>query len=189
MNKKELRKIYRSKRDELGAAARMKMDDLMLIQLQTADLPFISSLLSYWPVEQNSEPNAHLFTSYLEFKNPGMIVAYPRADFFLDEMIAIATNESTSFLQNEFNIHEPEDGDNVDAPELDMILIPLLAFDQKGYRVGYGKGFYDKFLENCRADCLKVGFSYFDPVEQIDDKAEFDVPLDLCITPHTVYVF
>ena len=70
-----------------------------------------------------------------------------------------------------------------------MVILPLLAFDQQGYRVGYGKGFYDKFLSGCREDCLKVGFSYFEPIETIDDCNEFDVPLDLCITPQNVYVF
>jgi len=64
-----------------------------------------------------------------------------------------------------------------------------LTVDEKGYRVGYGKGFYDRFLQHCRPDCLKVGLSYFPPVAEISDKDEFDVPLDLCITPATTYVF
>jgi 5-formyltetrahydrofolate cyclo-ligase len=73
--------------------------------------------------------------------------------------------------------------------DIDMILVPLLAFDKKGYRVGYGKGFYDKYLADCRKNCIKAGFSYFDPVDEIADKGDFDVPLDLCITPQSVYVF
>ena len=73
--------------------------------------------------------------------------------------------------------------------EIDLVFVPLLAFDKKGFRVGYGKGFYDKWLAGCRPDCIKVGFSYFEPVESIDDRHEFDVPLNLCITPHNVYVF
>ena len=92
-------------------------------------------------------------------------------------------------LKNEFNIYEPEEGNRVDPTEIDMILVPLLAYDKKGYRVGYGKGFYDKFFAGCRKDCIKAGFSYFEPVDEITDKADFDVPLDLCITPQTVYVF
>jgi 5-formyltetrahydrofolate cyclo-ligase len=70
-----------------------------------------------------------------------------------------------------------------------MIIIPLLAFDEKGYRVGYGKGFYDRYLKECREDCLKIGLSYFEAVPSVDDAAEFDVPLDFCITPQRTYVF
>jgi 5-formyltetrahydrofolate cyclo-ligase len=77
----------------------------------------------------------------------------------------------------------------MEAGELDMIFVPLLAFDTRGYRVGYGKGFYDKYLAGCSNDCIKVGFSYFGPVSSIDDHHEFDVPLDLCITPQNIYVF
>ena len=152
-------------------------------------IPFITSLLSYWPIEENSEPNVHLITDYLEFKNPELVVAYPKSDFILDEMIAVTVDAETEFIQNEHNIFEPENGNVLDASEIDMILVPLLAFDKKGYRVGYGKGFYDKYLEECRKECIKVGFSYFEPVDQITDKLDFDVPLDLCITPHSVYVF
>ncbi len=189
MIKKEIRNAFREKRNALSAPERAKLDDLLLIQFQKADLPFINSLLSYWPIEENSEPNAHLFTDYMEFKNPGLVIAYPKSDFFMDEIVAVATNGETSFVKNEFNIYEPEEGSHVAANEIDMVLVPLLAFDKKGYRVGYGKGFYDKFLAGCRKDCIKVGFSYFEPVDEITDKDDFDVPLDLCITPQKVYVF
>ena len=64
-----------------------------------------------------------------------------------------------------------------------------VAFDEKGFRIGYGKGFYDKYLADCSIDCLKVGFCYFEPVDSIEDSKEFDVPLNLCITPQNVYVF
>ena len=189
MIKRELRKIYWEKRNALTAAEQSKLDDLLLIQFQTANLPFISTLFSFWPIEENKEPNAHLFTDYLEFKNPELVIAYPKSDFFMDEMFAVSTNAETSFIKNEFNIYEPEEGNRIETDEIDMILVPLLAFDKNGYRVGYGKGFYDKFLAGCRKDCIKAGLSYFPPVNVIADKDEFDVPLDLCITPQTVYVF
>ena len=70
-----------------------------------------------------------------------------------------------------------------------MILVPLLAFDRKGMRVGYGKAFYDKFLAGCKPDIIKVGVSILDPVESIDDVYEHDVPLSCCITPKEFYDF
>ena len=104
-------------------------------------------------------------------------------------MQAIATDIDTPFEKRNGNIHEPDEGAPVPVIEIEMVFVPLVAFDQKGYRVGYGKGFYDKYLARCADDCLKTGFSYFDPVNSIDDRHEFDVPLDLCITPQNVYVF
>ncbi|MEO7924586.1 MAG: 5-formyltetrahydrofolate cyclo-ligase [Chitinophagaceae bacterium] len=190
MIKKEIRKNYRDKRYSLTVPEQAKLDDLLLISFQSAALPFISSLLSYWPIEENNEPNTHLFTGYLEFNNPGLKVAYPKADFSTNEMKAFATTKDTGFIKVKYNIHEPATGEEEISPgDIDMVLVPLLAFDEQGYRVGYGKGFYDKYLAGCRPGCIKAGFSYFPPVESIADKDEFDVPLDLCITPQTVYVF
>jgi 5-formyltetrahydrofolate cyclo-ligase len=68
-------------------------------------------------------------------------------------------------------------------------LVPLLAFDPKGYRVGFGRGYYDKYLSLCKPDVIKIGLSYFEPVEVIDDVQDFDVPLSYCITTDNVYAF
>ena len=189
MLKKDARRLYREKRMKLSDAERSKLDDLMLIQFQTVDLPFLESLLSYWPIEENHEPNTHLFTEFLKFRNPELKVCYPVANFQSMTMEAIATDIDTPFEKRSLNIHEPNGGLAVPVVEIEMIFVPLLAFDEKGFRIGYGKGFYDKYLADCSIDCLKVGFCYFEPVDSIEDSNEFDVPLNLCITPQNVYVF
>lgn len=189
MTKKELRKIYREKRNALTHSERSRFDDLLLIQLQTVNLPFINTLFTYWPIAANNEPDTHLFTDYIEFRNPELVIAYPKSDFTSHEMTAVIVTRDTAFSRNSHGIHEPADGPLLKAEEIDMVFVPLLAFDKKGYRAGYGKGFYDKFLASCRKDCLFTGFSYFEPVDVISDTDDFDVPLDLCITPQNVYVF
>ena len=73
--------------------------------------------------------------------------------------------------------------------EIDLVIVPLLCFDKKGNRVGYGKGYYDRFLKQCRKDCIKIGFSYFDPIDQVEDINKFDVKLDYGITPDAIYQF
>ena len=174
---------------QLSDAERSKMDDLMLIQFQSVELPFLQSVLSYWPIEENNEPDTHLFTEYLKFRNPELKICYPVSDFVNMIMQAVATDIDTPFEKRHLNIHEPGEGIPVPAIEIEMVFVPLLAFDREGYRVGYGKGFYDKYLAQCTGDCIKTGFCYFDPIPSIDDRNEFDVPLDLCITPQNVYVF
>ncbi|MDP4262123.1 MAG: 5-formyltetrahydrofolate cyclo-ligase [Bacteroidota bacterium] len=189
MQKKEARKIYRERRMKLSEAERSKSDDLMLIAFQSVELPFLEYLLSYWPIEENNEPNTHLFTEFLKFRNPEIKICYPVSDFKTLTLQAVATGIDTPFEKRKLDIYEPEEGEPVPAAGIDMVFVPLLAFDRDGYRIGYGKGFYDKYLAGCRDDCLKAGFCYFDPIDLIDDRHEFDVPLDLCITPQNVYVF
>src|SRR5687767_8465713 len=113
MLKSDARKLYKQKRSELTAAERMKFDDLLLIQLQNIELPFITFLLSYWPIESLHEPNTHLFTDYIEFLNPELVVCYPKTQFDPASMKAIQTNDDTKFRKNQFNIYEPEEGEEV----------------------------------------------------------------------------
>jgi 5-formyltetrahydrofolate cyclo-ligase len=189
MTKQALRTIYKEKRIQLSDKERAKLDDLLLIQLQTVSIPFIQTLLSYWPIEQFKEPNTHLFTDFIAFRNPELTIAYPAADFTTGQMKAIIVTDETVFEKRETGILEPEDGVELPIDEIDVVLVPLLVTDKKGYRVGYGKGFYDRFLSGCKKDCIKIGFSYFELVNEIANTNEFDVPLNYCITPQVVYVF
>lgn len=97
----------------------------------------------------------------------------------------------TSLIENQWKIPEPDPltSQKVDPEQIDAIFVPLLAFDLKGYRVGYGGGYYDRFLKKCRPDAIKIGLSFFDPVEKIEDKDQYDVPLDICITAETIHQF
>ncbi|MGI8636232.1 MAG: 5-formyltetrahydrofolate cyclo-ligase [Segetibacter sp.] len=190
MLKNELRNTYKKKRIELPLAERAKLDDLLLIQLQ--NLYFSGDrqlLMSYWPLERHYEPNTLLYTRYLEHAIPALKVTFPVVDFKTFEMEAVLVHEDTDFIENKYGIPEPEEGEKIANEEIDIVFVPLLAFDKMGYRVGYGKGYYDRFLKTCRADVLSIGFSYFDAVDEIEDRNQFDVPLNYCITPHKIYEF
>jgi 5-formyltetrahydrofolate cyclo-ligase len=104
-------------------------------------------------------------------------------------MEAIACHADTIFQANAINILEPLETEVIDPLDIDMVLVPMLVCDVAGNRVGFGKGYYDRYLSRCRPDCLKVGLSYFTPIDRVEDANEFDVPLNFCITPEKVYVF
>jgi 5-formyltetrahydrofolate cyclo-ligase len=97
--------------------------------------------------------------------------------------------QATEFATSDWGIPEPVDGIPVDPAVFDVALIPLLVFDTQGHRVGYGKGFYDRYLARCRPDCLKIGVSLFDAVTPIEDMEVHDVALDMAICPFQVYDF
>lgn len=189
MLKKELRKKYRAERLALSPMQRNKLDDLILIRFQKLRLPALDVVLSFYPIEAKAEINTFIITDFLGFRNPGLQVCYPKTDIFQNTMQAVVAMDETDFEENAYGIPEPTGGAVVDPHLLDAIFVPMLAFDKKGNRVGYGKGFYDRFLLQCRHDCLRIGLSYFDAVASIDDASNFDVPLNYCITPHTTYVF
>lgn len=114
----------------------------------------------------------------------------PRCNFKTKTMEAILFDpEATVLVKNKQQIPEPLYGETVDPKLIDAIIIPLLAFDQQGHRVGYGGGFYDRFLEKCRPDVLKIGVSLFPPVAKILDTHHQDVCLTHCITPEKIYDF
>jgi len=190
MIKKELRTLYREKRAALSEQERLRMDDLLLIRFQQLAIPFeVDILLSYWPLKQHTEVNTHLMTDYLQFRMPGLQIAYPVSDFTHHSMKVLLVNDDTSFRVNQYGIAEPADGEEIDPGEVGMVFVPLLAFDTKGYRVGYGKGFYDRFLARCTEDIIKVGFSFFEPVAAISDIDQFDIPLTFGVTPNQLYEF
>jgi 5-formyltetrahydrofolate cyclo-ligase len=70
-----------------------------------------------------------------------------------------------------------------------VVFVPLLGYDVQGNRVGYGKGFYDAFLSQCKKDVVKIGLSFFEPEQEITDVLNTDIRLDYCVTPTTVYSF
>ncbi len=190
MTKQQLRHLYKQKRLDLSPSQQLKLDDLLLIQFQRLALPEkMQTLLSYWPIEKFREVNTYLYTRYLQFAIPNLQLAYPVVDG--DGMKAVLTDDDTEFVENMYGIPEPvEHETNVLLPkDIDLIFVPLLAFDNNGFRVGYGKGYYDRFFPQCRANICKVGFSYFHPVDKIDDTHHYDVSLNYCITPERIYEF
>jgi 5-formyltetrahydrofolate cyclo-ligase len=72
---------------------------------------------------------------------------------------------------------------------MDVVFVPLLAFDENGQRVGYGKGFYDRFLNECKEDVITVGLSFFEAENELIEANATDVPLRYCVTPERVYEF
>ncbi|HEX3024964.1 MAG TPA: 5-formyltetrahydrofolate cyclo-ligase [Chitinophagaceae bacterium] len=190
MTKKELRNIYKQKRTSIAAKDKLIWDDLLLIQFQKINLENIRTVFVYWPMENMNEPDTHAAIRYLQHMIPDLQLAYPVIHQNLtSEMKAVLTGDETDFFENSLGIIEPENGIEIDPTTIDLVLMPMLICDEAGNRIGFGKGYYDRFLIRCRKNVIKIAFSYFDPVDKIDDTNAFDVPLNFCITPRTIYEF
>ena len=105
---------------------------------------------------------------------------YSLTNYILDDDVILELNK--------YGIPEPKNGKKIKNNLIDVVFVPLLSYDKKGSRVGYGKGFYDRFLSNQKNNIIKVGLSFFGPEETVEKK-EFDQSLDYCITPEKVFSF
>ena len=149
----------------------------------------ISYLHTFLPITKFNEINTHLIIEKLQADYPWIKIVIPK---ILPENLTmehIIYNTKLEFLENNWGIAEPVDGEKVMPEENDLIIVPMLACDIGGNRVGYGKGYYDRFLAKCKPSAIKVGLSYHGPIKKISDANEFDIKLNYCITPDKIYNF
>ena len=143
----------------------------------------------YYPITGKHEFNSLLLKEHLQKRYPRLKFVLPKSNTEDHSLTNILWETGTPLSMNQWGITEPEHGKEIDSKLIDMVVVPLLAFDKKGNRIGYGKGFYDRFLADCRPDVLKAGTCYFEPEELLPEISEHDIPLDFCVTPRKIWKF
>ena len=187
MLKSEARKHFLNKRKALSLTECVKLDDLLLIQFQRFKMGDVQKVGSFYPMDTHHEPNVLLLADYLKAVIPTIEFAYPRIN--PDKLSMDFFAETETLTENSWGIQEPIPLNKLMPIQMEAILVPLLGFDLAGHRVGFGKGFYDRFFENYPKSHLRVGISYFEPIPKLEDTQQFDVPLTHCITPWKIYEF
>lgn len=188
MQKKELRKTYLEQmKSQMPPEREEKSRRIAERFFDEFDLTNIKFLHLFLAIEKFGEIKTEFIFRRVWREFPHIKTLVPRLDFAENLMRSVEFDEAVKLTENKWEIHEPACGEVVENNLIDAVLIPLLCFDERGFRVGYGKGFYDKFLAQCRADTLKIGLSFFESVREIADVSEFDIKLDFCITPDKIY--
>ena len=187
MTKAELRKKYKTFR--LNLTSNDIEDFSLAIANQLLKLPiwnhsFYHIFLS---IIEHKEINTDYILTILSGKDKNIVVS--KSNFETNTLTNYLLTDNTVLSKNSWGIPEPIDGIEIDNKKVDVVFVPLLAFDKNGHRVGYGKGFYDNFLINCKPNTLKVGLSFFKAEDLIEDIYENDIKLDYCVTPETIYRF
>ena len=187
MTKEQLRSKYKSLRKTLDHA--QKEDFSLAIANKLLDLDIWKSAYYhlFLTIDTKNEIDTDYILHILQGKDKHVVISKSNfSDYSLSHYLL---TDSTVLKLNSFNVPEPEDGIEVTVNQIEVVFIPLLAFDLAGNRVGYGKGYYDRFLSACNATTLKIGLSYFDAEPIITDIGTDDVKLDYCVTPHQIYRF
>lgn len=187
MNKTALRQKYKALRNLLSENEVEEMSLAVANKILTIPLWEKTYFHIFLPITEQKEVNTEFILHLLSGKDKEIIVS--KADFATRNMTHFLLTDNTKIKKNEYNIPEPVNGIEVPSKKIDVVFVPLLAFDKKGHRVGYGKGFYDKFLSECKPDVIKIGLSFFEPEEIIEDVFEGDIQLDYCVTPNSIHSF
>jgi len=187
VEKRALRKKYKQLRKELGKDERETRSLSIANQMLTLDIWEKEFYHVFLPIERLLEVNTEYILSILSGKDKNIVIS--KSNFESMEMDHYLLLDNTKIVVNEYGIPEPDSGIPISLDQIDVVFVPLLAYDNSGNRVGYGKGFYDRFLAKCREDVLTVGLSYFEPeVNEIPIK-DIDISIKYTISPKKVWKF
>lgn len=167
----------------------LKCEEIRKQFVNTFHLETIHSVHCFLPILKQKEINTWLLIESLRTLKPGIHIVVSVSIPQTHELHHYLLEEHTQLEENRWGIPEPTGGREVDPQEIDMVLLPLLAYDKRGHRVGYGKGFYDRFLAKCRQDVVSVGLCFEQPVDDIEGIHEYDYQMDYCVTPEKVWRF
>ena len=189
MKKQELRKIYLEKRRQLSETKYEMLNQALLQQFITLDFSGTTAVHIFLPMLRTKEPDTWLLIKYLQTAYPHIKRFFPKANFKQKKLLNFLDDEQLVIAENKFGIPEPVSGNQFYIDKNSIVIVPLLAFDLQGNRVGYGGGFYDRFLAECELGTRFIGMSFFEPVDWIEDTDELDVKLQQCITPEKIFSF
>ncbi|MDG1014593.1 MAG: 5-formyltetrahydrofolate cyclo-ligase [Flavobacteriaceae bacterium] len=187
LNKKQLRAEIKQRRRNLTLK---EIEDFsiqisnLIINLPIWKYSFYHIFLS---IKSLNEVNTEPLLAILLGKDKN--IAISKTNFEARTMSHILLQDNTVLKLNPQNIPEPINGVEISSKQIEVVFVPLMAFDKLGNRIGYGKGFYDIFLKRCSKNTLKIGLSFFEAENFIIENNPHDVPLDYCITPKQVYFF
>lgn len=188
--KKSLRKELMARRDALSLEQVESYSQEIFVRWRNRfPLRQIAWMHVFQSMDNSNEVRTGPFVDYLRVKHPRIKIAVPIVDPVLGALRHAYIHDEVEMVKNKWGIPEPKmPVEFVQPLMMDMVLVPLLGFDMKGYRIGYGKGYYDRFLNLLRPKCLTIGVGYecCKVAEGLPIEAH-DVPLDFVVTESAVY--
>jgi 5-formyltetrahydrofolate cyclo-ligase len=189
VNKSELRRLYLQKRLTLNEPEYLQLNTQLCDRFfETVDFSSVKIIHSYLPLKEKKEPDTWLIIERIRKEFPHIRLSLPKINA-VGQMENIFLQSAHQLQKNWWGIEEPINGTSTLSEKIDLVIVPLLCFDHRGNRVGYGKGYYDRFLLSCKPDVKKIGLSFFNEAVIIDDLTTNDIPLTACVTPTKVIVF
>lgn len=190
MTKAEARTQARAQRAALSPEERTRLSEaLTQVFLESVYVKEVRCLNAFLPLARHHEPDLRPLLAYLHAEHPLIQLTVPHLIPGSDDFDAVGYHPAITLQKGGHGTEIPAEPVPVSPLAIDLVLVPLLAYDQRGYRAGYGGGYYDRFLSRCRPDVRKIGVSFFGPIPRLDDVWHGDIRLDACLTPTRLQSF
>ena len=187
MKKQTLRLNFKKKRSAFSDG---KVQDLSIDianQVLKLNIWDYNNFHVFFPIEKNNEIDTKLIIQVIQGKDKNVIL--PKLNLENKSFVNFLLTDATLLKENRLGISEPQSGIQINENQIEVVIVPLLCFDKSGHRVGYGGGYYDRFLKKCSENTIKIGISFFDPIEKIIDINTNDIKMNYCLTPNKIYEF
>lgn len=188
MDKESLRSTYKSKRKKLSPEQVTILSEKIAASFLAflSQHPNIRHIHIFFSIKRFNEVDT--FPLFDQLRNMGYNLYTSEVNADKDALDTLYLGETSGFELSSWGIPKPV-GAKVTEPDLiQLVLIPLLAYDEKGNRLGYGKGYYDKFLATLDQSVMKIGLSFFPPESSIPADLH-DIGLDICFSPDQIHHF
>lgn len=189
LTKKDIRREFLEKRLNTPTEHITTLNAQLLAQCRLLDFSPYKLAHIFLPIREKKEVDTLALVNQTRATFPDLQWVISRSNMADSTMLHYLWDQNTVLEKNNYGIPEPTGGTLIAPADLDIVFVPLLAFDTAGHRVGYGKGMYDRFLEQCRPGIITIGLSLFEPITGIADIGPWDVPLSIVVTPGTIYHF
>lgn len=187
LEKRELREKMIQLRASLSESEINSMSISLLEKLKVLPIWAYKSYHIFLPIATKKEINTYPIIQYLWDRNKQ--VSVPKVNTVKNLIESFIFKKGDRLKKNRYGVEEPIEEKIIPTPSIEVLFIPLLGCDEKGYRVGYGKGFYDDFLAHSKRGALKIGLSFFAPIKKIEDIRKEDIGLNRLVTPFNTYEF
>ena len=188
VDKNTLRQVYLGKRLTLSQQEYKRRNSLLLDRLiEYIDFSQVKFMHTFLSMADKYEVDTFSIIKTVKELNPEINIAICKT-LPKGELSHYFLNDRTRIEKNKWGIPEPVEGEAADIAEIDLVLVPLISFDKAGHRIGYGKGFYDRFLKKV-PQAKKVGLALTPPLDSIEYTDEMDVKLNACVSPFKIYNF
>jgi 5-formyltetrahydrofolate cyclo-ligase len=185
--KEDLRALYKKKRNFLDQKKSQDLSFEIANRSLQLNIWNNENYHIFFPIEKQNEIDTKLIIQIIQGKDKNVIL--PKVNLEENTMTNYLLTDSTLLKVNKLGVSEPISGIEIKPVQLEVVFIPMLSFDKSGHRVGYGGGYYDRLLKKCSRNCIKIGLSFFDPEDRIEDITQSDIKMNHCITPSKTYTF